>query len=59
MHGKWRNGEGEESFNSATKAMQDLLAMLKNDPNHKIHKDFPNAVKYIEACISKISWEDY
>jgi len=59
MHGKWHNGEGEESFSSNTKKMQDLLAMLKNDPNHKMHKDFPNAVKYIEESLSKISWEDY
>jgi hypothetical protein len=59
MHGKWRNGEGEESFKSASKTIKGLFAMVKNDPNHRMHKDFPNAVKHIEACFSKISWEDY
>jgi len=28
MHGKWHSGEGEESFNSASKGMKCFLAMV-------------------------------
>ena len=58
LHGEWLQGKSEETFNKALKAAKSYIDPVRN-PEHEIHKEYPELAKYVIAALDNCSWERY